>query len=118
MRVGRCVGKIGRPPKDPLEEGKIHQDPLVGFSVLVVVVSSPVFSSFVRDGTGTVPLRDATLGKKILDFPFGQRFTELFLEWFRSVVWLDAPGETSLLEIYMSFSMSTGHMAPVGLTAR
>lgn len=37
----------------------------------------------------------------------------LFWEWFKHIPWLEASGETSLLEIYISVALQTGYVTPV-----
>ena len=55
-----------------------------------------------------------------MDVPFGERFrrfTKLFLDWFRTVPWLDTDGEVSLLEdvgsVHCLVILATRHMTPV-----
>ena len=54
------------------------------------------------------------------DAPFGKEFTDRFLQWFQHVGFIDnVPDEqaSSLLELYVSFALSTGTMTPVYVRA-
>ena len=73
---------------------------------------TPDFKEFQQEGNSTMRLLQLDLNR-ISDFPFGERFTRLFWDWFKHIPWLEASCETSLLEIYISFALETGHMTPI-----
>lgn len=53
-----------------------------------IVPFSPDFGQYLVRGSGYFPLEDVECGS-LVDFPFGERFSKLFLDWFRSIPWLD-----------------------------
>lgn len=54
-------------------------------------VHTPDFQAFLCNGDGTFPFRDVDLNL-CSEFPFGERFTGLFVDWCRNVKWLRPAG--------------------------
>ena len=81
--------------------------------------TTPTFDEFFSRQPCTYPFHN--LGDDVGDdAPFGKEFTDRFLQWFQHVGFIDnVPDEqaSSLLELYVSFALSTGTMTPVYVRA-